>query len=156
MSEQRTFRARYPSHPARVKVARREAEHAAQSWRLCSAASSSLVLVASELVANAVIHAKTPRGRQVGLTMRLLETVVRVEVRDADSTPPTPPSDRDVEAISEGGRGLLLVESISLKWGVQLEVFGKTVWAEIAREDISCCPYRIRTVPEVREDHECT
>lgn len=133
MSEHRTSRARYSSHPARVKTARQQAERAARLWNLGTAATSALELVVSELVTNAVKHARTPPGRQVGVTLTLAEKTVRVEVRDADPALPKfrPPSDD-----AEDGRGLLLVENLSHRWGVEPQLIGKMVWAEVTREDV--------------------
>lgn len=128
MSEHRTSRARYSSHPARVKTARQQAERAARLWSLGTAATSALELVVSELVTNAVKHARTPPGRQVGVTLTLGEKTVRVEVRDAD---PAPPKFRHPTDDAEDGRGLLLVENLCQRWGVEHMVIGKAVWAEV-------------------------
>ena len=128
MPEQRRVRARYPARPSRVREARRQAACAARRWGLDAASSAALVLVVSELVTNAVTHARTPPGRQVEVTLTREEAAVRVAVRDADPTPPTP---RRPTADAEGGRGLLLVAHLSRRWGVEQLVVGKTVWAEV-------------------------
>lgn len=138
---QDTYRARYPSHRSQVRVVRRQVERVAGSWELNTNVVADLSLVASELVTNAVVHARTSPGRQIGVTLRLSAETVRIEVRDADPShslagPPEPgraPAEPD-----EGGRGLLLVESLSLKWGVTREVVGKTVWADVARAGSAC------------------
>ncbi|MGH9296800.1 MAG: ATP-binding protein [Acidimicrobiales bacterium] len=85
----------------------------------------SVVLVVSELVTNAVVHAKTelelrisakPSGR------------IRVEVLDDDTREP-----RVVAAgpLAERGRGLSIVESVAIDWGVTPCQSGKLVWAEV-------------------------
>lgn len=136
IDDSRVVRVRYPSHRGQVRVARRQVERAASEWGLSANAVSDLVLVASELVTNAVVHARTARGRQVGVTLRLLADTVRVEVRDADPGFPVTRlrglGDQPTE-FGERGRGLLLVRNLSLSCGVTTHVVGKTVWAEIAR-----------------------
>jgi|1186.fasta_scaffold159295_2 anti-sigma regulatory factor (Ser/Thr protein kinase) len=79
-------------------------------------------LVATELVNNAVIHGK---GR---ITMRadVRSDAVRVEVIDEGSG--NTPKVRE-EADGPGGRGLRMVDSLSLRWGT---FEGTThVWAEL-------------------------
>jgi anti-sigma regulatory factor (Ser/Thr protein kinase) len=138
--DQRTDRVRYPSHRAQVKNARQRTARVLGEWGLSDDTTAAVVAVVDELVVNAVIHARVPRGREVGVALRLLDTVVRVEVRDADRTEPNPckpldltnkPSAQDIQEIPEGGRGLLLVELLSERWGCLPEIIGKTVWAEI-------------------------
>jgi serine/threonine-protein kinase RsbW len=136
--EQRTDRARYPSHRTQVKNARHRAERVVREWGVGAEVVANVVSVVDELVANAVTHARVPKGREVGVTIWLLDSVIRVEVRDADATPPTPRKsaelmdDYGVQDLSEEGRGLLLVELLFQRWGSSTEVIGKTVWAECA------------------------
>jgi hypothetical protein len=87
------------------------------------------LLVVSELVSNAVAHA----GTEISVGISLKEHgVVRIEVSDGRTWPPRP---RAVTPDSVGGRGLLLVEALSDRWGVETRAEGKTVWAEIAVVD---------------------
>ena len=83
------------------------------------------LLLAHELVANAAEHGS---GLPV-LDLAVDDSVLRVAVTDADDTPPapSPPSDE----LTERGRGLLLVSSLSAGWGVDTVADGKTVWCEI-------------------------
>lgn len=82
-------------------------------------------VVVSELVTNAVIHA----GTTVAVRIHLLdEGGVRIEVADSRSWPPVP---RRLAPESVGGRGLVLVEALAGKWGVDPTPEGKVVWAEI-------------------------
>ncbi|MFF0014676.1 ATP-binding protein [Streptomyces sp. NPDC005374] len=79
-------------------------------------------------------HGRVP-GHDFGLRVALdaATGLVRVEVSDAASTkrpPATPPS-----SIPEGesGRGLLLVDTLAVRWGsVPRRPLGKTVWAEVS------------------------
>jgi anti-sigma regulatory factor (Ser/Thr protein kinase) len=83
-------------------------------------------LVVSELVTNAVLHARTA----IGVVIELLDDGgVRLEVSD-DST--APPQRRLYSADSGTGRGLVLVDALTAGWGVDPRqgTDGKTVWAE--------------------------
>jgi two-component sensor histidine kinase len=87
-----------------------------------------VTMVVDELVTNALEHA----GRCIGLRIsRVGDDRLRVEVDDPD--PATPPTT---------GRGLQIVESLAVSWGVQQreplsarlepqDPSGKTVWCEL-------------------------
>lgn len=82
----------------------------------------------TELVANVVRH--VPDRRCTVLVLRQTEGV-RVEVTDRSPQLPAVPLDLSPEA--EGGRGLLLVDAVTDKWGVEPRgATGKTVWFECA------------------------
>jgi anti-anti-sigma regulatory factor len=82
-------------------------------------------LVASELVTNAVVHART----ELELTLRLVPPLLHVAVRD---TGPGHAQITDiVDESSPTGRGLLLVDALSTAWGNLLPNFGKVVWATV-------------------------
>jgi CheY-like chemotaxis protein len=82
-------------------------------------------LVVSELVTNALAHARS----DCRLRLALVDSALRVEVTDRGSGSPDPlvATDRD-----EHGRGLLLVSAVAAAWGVEtLPGAGKMVWAQI-------------------------
>lgn len=82
-------------------------------------------VIATELVTNAVLHARPPLGCSVLLRDRLLH----VAVRDGDPSPPrrrTILSDRD-----DHGRGLLLVDGLAASWGCLPRPDGKVMWATV-------------------------
>jgi hypothetical protein len=83
------------------------------------------VLLISELVTNAVMHADTAVDLQVWAD----ESRVRVEVRDGSSLPPEL---RHCGLEATSGRGMRLLESLSTRWGVQPTAGGKCVWFELA------------------------
>jgi len=86
---------------------------------------SDAVLLASELVTNAVVHAGTP----VQLTCRLNETNVEVSVLDrhpARVIPDPPGATAVVDRPS--GRGLLLPAALSSSWGVTYAAAAKAIW----------------------------
>jgi anti-sigma regulatory factor (Ser/Thr protein kinase) len=82
------------------------------------------LLVVSELVTNALTHARPPVSVQVLTCGQRL----RVEVNDHLPSPPTP---RQPKLTAPGGRGLPLVAALTAQWGVTPTATGKTVWAEI-------------------------
>ncbi|MFD5660923.1 ATP-binding protein [Streptomyces hirsutus] len=83
-------------------------------------------LALSELLANVIRHVP---GRRCGICFLLLPGAVRVEVFDAC---PRLPVAAAQEALAEGGRGLLLVEAVTDRWGTTPDPGGpgKTVWFE--------------------------
>lgn len=83
-------------------------------------------LLTSELVTNAVIHARSP----VTLTLQLTAQTLRIEVSDDD---PRQPRARDAHDAEVGGRGLQIVDRLAASWGVVDDDVGKTVWFELAR-----------------------
>jgi anti-sigma regulatory factor (Ser/Thr protein kinase) len=99
-------------------------------WGLDSLADTA-ELVLSELLTNALRHARTPRGRLIETRYERLHDGVRIEVHDANDRKPeiSQPSPDD-----ESGRGLGLVNSLTAGcWGVGgREGMGKLVWAVCA------------------------
>jgi PAS domain S-box-containing protein len=85
-------------------------------------------LLVSEIVTNAVRHG--PGTGHVTLTVALDGPQVRIEVRDTGNgfVPPAPNPDPQLP----GGRGLMLVEMLSARWGVA-DDGGTRVWFEIPR-----------------------
>ena len=87
---------------------------------------ASATLVASELVSNAVAHARTVMTLQVRLRPRHLY----LAVFDGADAEPVPRRAEDPEM--PGGRGLQLVERVSARWGYLRRTDGKVVWASFA------------------------
>jgi len=109
---------------ARLQVSRFAAEH-----DLIGQAGVAL-LVLSELVTNAVLHASEPI--QVCVTSE--GDGLRIEVSDGDTHTAWITS-RSPRAVDQpGGRGLQIVNSLARRWGVTQNADGKTVWAEVGLE----------------------
>jgi two-component sensor histidine kinase len=82
------------------------------------------VLVADELVSNAIQHGRGPRSCR--LTLIGDGQGLRTEVTDSG---PGEPHLRTPD--SSGGRGLVLVDRLANSWGVEWFRGRKTVWAEL-------------------------
>lgn len=113
-----------PPWPRSAPLARRIVRHALTQWEL-DGLHDAAVLVTSELVANAVIHAQT----LLHLTVVRAGTRLRLAVRDRGGGYAA--SDPDISyELSLHGRGLAIVEACTRGWGVlPARRHGKTVWA---------------------------
>jgi anti-anti-sigma factor len=134
---------RLPPSPAAPATARRFVRETCQTWRLlldgqddaaAPAAAGELVeraeLVASELVTNALIHART----DVWLRLSLRGGRLHLGVHDGGR--------RLLRLVgggpeAEAGRGLLLVERLSRAWGVyRPSEGGKVVWCVLGPAEV--------------------
>jgi two-component sensor histidine kinase len=84
-----------------------------------------IALLVTELVTNAILHARTP----LQLTIESRPGHVRICVEDESNEPPAV---RHYGADAVTGRGLSLVEQLSSSWGVSTTPSGKAVWCEVA------------------------
>ncbi|TVL88175.1 ATP-binding protein [Streptomyces sp. LX-29] len=92
------------------------------------AAAEDVLLVVSELVTNACLHADGPEELRVSHHGKVL----RLEVVDLGSGTPAPRTPH--RAGRPGGHGMFIVQRLCLDWGVVRNAgeAGKTVWAELA------------------------
>jgi anti-sigma regulatory factor (Ser/Thr protein kinase) len=79
------------------------------------------VLLVSELVTNAVLHARTG----VRISVWDADDGVRFEVTDFTATPPRR---RLADRLATTGRGLGLLDARSVDWGVEVDDDATTVW----------------------------
>ena len=96
------------------------------------AAAGDAGLVLSELISNALRHATPLAGANVRVAWRLSGDCVEIAVSDGGG--PTVPEVNEPGSSAVGGRGLGIVERLSLRWGVYPSADGAgemTVWAEI-------------------------
>jgi len=106
------------SGPHAVTTARALVTDACGRWGL-AALSDVAELVVSELVSNAVRHA----GGSIEVWVSLRRRYLHLSVRDHSSVPPR---------LGHGdGRGLMLVDALSVAWGSTATADGKVVWATL-------------------------
>ncbi len=83
------------------------------------------VLLTSEVVTNAILHARTP----VTVTIHAVPGLVRIAVRDLS---PVQPRIHSFSANAATGRGLRLLDQLARRWGVDAaQPVGKIVWFEV-------------------------
>ncbi len=111
------------NHSARM--ARQATRNALATWRLANLEETAVLLV-SELVTNAVRHARG--GDEVTLVLQAAGPWLRIEVSDADPRWPRPRTPAEFDG---SGFGLVLVDALAGKWGVRETATGKAVWAEL-------------------------
>ncbi|GAA3369427.1 ATP-binding protein [Streptomyces sannanensis] len=118
-----------PCKTASARPARLLVSTALHVWDL-GALVEDAELVVTELVANSARHSKC---RLLRVTIsRLSGDRVRVAVIDRSNALPQP---RAAGETDEGGRGLVVVEALSDRWGTDMLRWGKRVWAELASPD---------------------
>jgi anti-sigma regulatory factor (Ser/Thr protein kinase) len=119
----------FVNSPSSVPVIRTLVRTVTDVWGYETQLIDDAELVASELTANAVLHAQA--GDCDCFDVRLMpgNERLRIEVADAGSSLP---HQKAPASSAETGRGLLLVEALCGRWGVVRETpGGKTVWAEL-------------------------
>jgi len=113
-----------PPAPTSPREARNRAARELAGWGNPESRHA-VVLLISELVTNAVVHARSTVT--VDLAVRD-DGPVRVKVHDESPVPPTP---RRHHADRPGGRGMHLLESLATRWGVEASRNGKSIWFEV-------------------------
>lgn len=91
-----------------------------------------VLCIATELGTNAIRHTASGRGGHFVLEVTRQASAVRVAVED-DGAAAVPQVIDDLT--SERGRGLLVVQGLSARFGVSGDHQGHTVWAEVPWED---------------------
>ncbi|WP_179423583.1 ATP-binding protein [Pedococcus badiiscoriae] len=86
-------------------------------------------IVVSELVSNAIRHARPLADGNLRVHWKVKGGVVEVEVTDGGSESTPRPAPRTIWAPS--GRGLRIVRSLAHEWGVTEDRNGSTVWASL-------------------------
>ncbi len=109
--------------PTAAFEARTAAREALRTWHL-EELTDTLTLVVSELVTNAVTHARS----DMALELCLLDHAVRVAVSDSSHRSP---EHQDPGPREEHGRGVHLVDVLAARWGTERHPWGKRVWAEL-------------------------
>jgi GAF domain-containing protein/anti-sigma regulatory factor (Ser/Thr protein kinase) len=131
--------AAYQPEPAAAAAARRFVRDTLQTWQVVGRSASQdelvddAVLLTSELVTNAVVHAGTP----VQVTCRLAHGAVEVVVLDRHPVQLVPDREQrdSSEAERTSGRGLMLPSELASSWGVTYARTAKAVWFRLGIAD---------------------
>jgi anti-sigma regulatory factor (Ser/Thr protein kinase) len=119
-----------PYAPASVAVARQRLAADLVAAGILNRAVGDAVLVVSELLSNAIRHARPLPGANVQVAWALRNGDVEVAVSDGGA--PTRPAPAHPTVSSLGGRGLDIVGYLARTWGVRNDDAGLTVWAVLA------------------------
>ncbi len=109
------------------RAARRLVHEAMERWD-CEDRLGTVALLTTELVTNAVVHARSVPE----VSVVLQRDRIRVDVADQSREMPAP---RTAEPGDTSGRGLQLLADLSSAWGVEARPDGKVVWFEVPRLD---------------------
>lgn len=116
-----------PGEPGSVPTARRWVRSTLTSWDFPDTGWTAAQVV-SELATNVTLHARSAFTLRLTLEGRC----VRLEVEDGS---PVTLQARRYGQTATTGRGLHIVEELSLEWGSTPRDGGKTVWALLTLED---------------------
>jgi anti-sigma regulatory factor (Ser/Thr protein kinase) len=131
--DQRMIQFVLPSTPESVRIARFHVR-AALSFHALTKYTDDAEIVTSELVTNAIQHVAHDPAGTIAVTLARVWCPVAVAVIVTDSSPEGPII-RETFAISERGRGLQVVEALSVHWGWRPVPGGKVVYAVLARDE---------------------
>lgn len=120
----------FPYAPASVAAARGRLAADLREAGIFTPAIGDAALVVSELLSNAILHARPLPGAQVQVAWALSPGTVEVAVSDGGGA--TRPHTTYPSLSSVGGRGLAIVERLSERWGVRSDDSGTTVWAVLS------------------------
>ncbi len=120
-----SFEVRLPPQPLSVAEARQQVRDLLIGTARADLVEPAVLLV-SEIVTNALLHA----GTEIRLAGTVRPEGLRIEVGDGSVHLP---SRRRYAATSGTGRGLLMLESLVDEWGVTRHAHGKTVWFVLSR-----------------------
>ena len=115
---------RLPPSPESIAEARRFAAEALRRLGADDERAEVARLLVSELATNVVLHAGTPMDIRVAR----LDGAVQVEVADMAPDRAVRPGPK---RSAVGGRGIVLVDSLADRWGVDVRDGAKAVWFQL-------------------------
>jgi anti-sigma regulatory factor (Ser/Thr protein kinase) len=114
-------------------TAAREARRAvARAHFVSSAQEPTLLLLVSELISNSIRHAGLGADEHIRLRARADHECAYVEVCDAGHSGHWPARRTSGNALEAGGLGLVLVDEMADRWGVDRTDDETCVWFELA------------------------
>lgn len=132
--DQRLIALVLPSIPESVRIARFHVRAALDFHRLSEYANDTEIIT-SELVTNAIQHAAEDSEETIEFALaRVRSPKAALAVIVSDSSRRRPIT-RETSAISDRGRGLQIVEALSVQWGWRPEPYGKVIFAVIGTQE---------------------
>ncbi|MEU9475802.1 ATP-binding protein [Streptomyces sp. NPDC048191] len=119
-----------PPVPGAVSAVRRRAAAVLADWSVCPYLVDDALLVVSELVTNALVHACPPAVLRLSWVRGDGECTLRVEVIDAGPALPISGSLIGVDP-DEHGRGETIVHALATRHGIRTRLGEVTRWAEL-------------------------
>jgi anti-sigma regulatory factor (Ser/Thr protein kinase) len=122
------LRARFDLVPAveSARAGRRAVSAVLTGWGLPAYAIDDAVLIVSELVTNAVLHAREEASLE--LEIGYGEQWLRLSLADGSAVRPLA---RQAARGDESGRGMAIINALSDRWGVEDHRGGKRIWFEV-------------------------
>jgi anti-sigma regulatory factor (Ser/Thr protein kinase) len=115
-----------PGDATAPRQARRFVRATLESWSIDGDTVSTAELCVSELVTNAVIHAGTPPALAIRSDGDLLTVVVQDHGAHG-----TAQRVEDYDPMTVSGRGLTLVDALTVAWSAERSSDGTSVWFEL-------------------------
>lgn len=119
---------RLAARPESVAEARKLTVEILKRLRICEEARENAQLIVSELVTNAVVHGA--RGRDPHVLLVVIQSGPKLKVKVYDASSNLGPRAEPAED-AESGRGLVIVDALSDRWGATASAYGKCLWAEL-------------------------
>jgi anti-anti-sigma regulatory factor len=111
--------------PDSPRLARQFTTDVCAQWGIPELATERMLLIVTELVSNAVVHAGTP----IEIVLRRTPRYIHLAVVDENERSATLRGPEDCHSTS--GRGLILVDAFAAAWGCTPMVRGKRTWATV-------------------------
>ena len=152
-------RVRFVSRPSSIPAARSWLAERLSTWGRPDGRED-VLLVASELTANAMLHSG---GQYFEVGVSITAATVLLVVEDQGTSPASAIAHRsaqashpviDVELESTTGRGLLLVSALANAWGIEEVLGGTRVWAEFSTGQTSEVPRAPRVLSDANRIEE--
>ncbi|MEU4498682.1 ATP-binding protein [Streptomyces sp. NBC_00210] len=116
-----------PHSPRAVSVVRGRVRAVLAEWGLAPDVTMDALLVVSELLTNALLHALPPATLRLSWVHVDERRALRVEVTDAGRALPV----RQSADPDEHGRGIAIVAALSARCGIHVHTGGVTHWADL-------------------------
>ncbi|MCX4426703.1 ATP-binding protein [Streptomyces mirabilis] len=113
-----------------VSAARRRVKAVLADWNVSCEIAEDCLLVVSELLTNAIVHAMPPAELRLSWVRAEGLSTLRVEVTDAGSKLPAGQSPPGIDP-DEHGRGQEIVHALAARHGIRVHSGGITRWADL-------------------------